>query len=114
MSSRPLTAIALGLLLAGPACAAGAPLEGADPMRPPGAPAAGTSRAPSWTLSSTLVGDGRRLAVVNGRLVGVGDRVDGARVIDIDPRRVRLAVDGRAFDVPLQHGRWKQRTGAPR
>jgi MSHA biogenesis protein MshK len=65
-----------------------------DPMRPPsalGAPAANTpAQGPRWTLHSTVVAAAQRSAVVNGRAVGVGDRVGGARVIAIHPGRVRL------------------------
>jgi sRNA-binding protein len=82
-----------------------------DPMRPvprPGtvkvAPKAKTRQAPrrNWVLSSTLVGDARRVAVINDHLVSVGDAVFGATVIEIGKRSARLRYAGR--DVLLELG----------
>ncbi len=42
-----------------------------------------------------------RIAVVNGASVVQGATVDGARVEEIFPDRVRLTMDNRSFDVPL-------------
>lgn len=81
-----------------------------DPMRPvprPGsvrsAPAVESQPAPrrNWVLSSTLVGNARRVAVINDRLVGVGDEVLGARVIGIDARSARLRYAGRELVLQL-------------
>jgi MSHA biogenesis protein MshK len=43
-----------------------------------------------WALHSTLVGLERRGAVINGQRVQVGDRIDGARVVRIEPGEVLL------------------------
>lgn len=61
-----------------------------DPLRPPGKDAHTEGSAPSWTLHSTLIAEGRRSAVINGRVVTEGARIDGAVVIEIRPSVVRL------------------------
>jgi hypothetical protein len=77
-----------------------------DPTRPPtrqvgkqvAAPVPGASQ---WHLSMTRVSGNDRLAVINDRLVSVGGRVDGARVLAIRPATVVLEkADGR-FTVQL-------------
>ena len=64
-----------------------------DPTRPYRAPAsngpAGEARR-SFELSGVLLSSSRRIAVINGELYREGDTVDGARVVRIDPRSVRL------------------------
>lgn len=86
------------LLLAGRAVA----LD--DPMRPPSHNAAATAPAAGATpfvLSSTLIGRERRSAVINGRRVGVGDHIDGARIIEIQPAQVLLQRQGRQLTLSL-------------
>ena len=62
-----------------------------DPMRPPQARQAQTpTPQPSWDLSSILISENRRLAVVNDEIVKVGERVGGARVEQIEADRVVL------------------------
>jgi len=43
---------------------------------------------PDLVLASILYSAERRLAIVNGRIVGVGDRVGSMTVRDIEPRAV--------------------------
>lgn len=66
-------------------------------MRPPhGAPAAQRNTAePRWHLTGILVSTGRKLAMINDRLIGVGEKVDGARVRNIHGNSVELDIDGR-------------------
>ena len=77
------------------------PLQAAleDPTRPPTATAAAYATPkkhsrPRWVLTSTLVSGQRRTAVVNDRVVARGDRINGARVVSIEPSAVRLRVGG--------------------
>lgn len=53
------------------------------------------------TLQSIIVSPGRRLAVIDGRAVKIGDRVGGAVVIDIRPYEVRLRRGGKEIALPL-------------
>lgn len=87
-----------------------------DPTRPPTAAAAavraptpGTTN-PRWVLSSTLVSPQRRTAVINGRLLAVGEHIDGARVTDIQADSVRLRVDGREVSLMMLGTTVKQPT----
>jgi len=59
----------------------------------------------NWVLSSTLVGSARRVAVINDRLVSVGDSVLGAEVIDIGARSARLRYAGQELVLQLGGGR---------
>lgn len=61
-----------------------------DPTRPDYVAGAATSSSTGWQLSSTLISPQRRLAVINGTTVAVGDRIGGARVLAIQPGSVRL------------------------
>jgi general secretion pathway protein B len=57
------------------------------------------------SLQTILFGPERRLAIVDGRIVGEGDEIKGARVVEITPNAVLLR-DGQ--------GRLRRLTGAPR
>jgi hypothetical protein len=72
-----------------------------DPTRPPSAEikthyvATQKSQQPRWTLNSTLVSSGRRTAIINNKAVSLGDRINGATVVSIEPSTVRLREKGR-------------------
>jgi len=73
-----------------------------DPMRPNGTGAAPVrARAPQWRVESILVSASRRVAVVNGQAVAIGDRVGGARVVAIEPYEVELEFQGTRHRVQL-------------
>ena len=57
------------------------------------------------SLQTILFGPERRLAIVDGRIVGEGDEIKGARVVEITQNAVLLR-DGQ--------GRLRRLTGAPR
>ena len=74
-----------------------------DPFMPPGwnessAPAE-TVNESAWTLQSTLTSNGRRVAIINGRAVRVGDRVGGARVLKVQRGSARLDYNGHRFTI---------------
>ena len=69
-----------------------------DPMRPfgavsvnGGAPAVNGRR---FALTSVLIAPTRRVAVVNGEPLQLGDVVDGAEIVAIEPGTVRLRENG--------------------
>lgn len=76
-----------------------------DPTRPPQrffAPlASGPVVQKSWQLGSILIAPQRRVAVINGRPLSVGDRVSGAKVVAIESDRVRLQQGSREFVLDL-------------
>ncbi len=83
-----------------------------DPTRPPhrhqmqGANA--VPKGQGWQLTMTRVSAHDRIAVLNDRLVVVGDRVGGARVVAIKPSGVDLVQGGRRFTVKLSRPRVKR------
>ena len=82
-----------------PAAAPKAEPKRAAAIRPV-APAA----PPDVTVESILYSPDRRLAIVDGRIMTVGDAVDGFRIVDITPTTVVVA-DGRGGVLQLTAGR---------
>ena len=84
--------IVTGALLAGAACGQAVP----DPTRPPAQllrPAANAQANATPQLQSILVGraaGGRRVAVIDGNMVRIGDLVGGARVVGMTQAQVVL------------------------
>jgi hypothetical protein len=76
-----------------------------DPMRPPmlsqAGPAAVKKEVAGFYLSSTLIAQGRRYAVINGRRVEVGDRINRAKVEEILPARVKLRYAGKSQTIHM-------------
>lgn len=78
-----------------------------DPTRPLGGRAPAPARAPAPVqaapdvLQSILVSPQRRLAVISGRMVGVGDRVGDSEVVEILPYEVVLQRSGREVRMRL-------------
>lgn len=73
-------------------------LHARDPMRPPTAAEIRTwlsdesgqrSHSP-WQLQSVLIASDRRIAVINGQRKRIGDTINGAGVLSIEPGRVTL------------------------
>lgn len=102
------TACAMTLLVALSAAAA----DLGDPTRPtalaePPPPAAVAGPAPTgprWHLGSTLVSEARAVAVINGRALRRGDRIDNATLVEIYEDRVTLDYEGRHMTVHLLPG----------
>jgi hypothetical protein len=89
------------------AAGAGEPLR--DPTRPHRAEqAAGVVKAQGFRVSAIFVSDARRIAILNGHAVAVGDQVDGATVTAIGERTVRLVYRGSAISAKLNTARIRQ------
>lgn len=99
-------ALAATLLLL--AAAAAAAQQGlGDPTKPTSLAApepAQVESGPRWRLQSTLVADSRRLAVINGRTVSVGEQVDGATLRDVRREGVTLEIEGRSVELRVVPG----------
>lgn len=100
--ARALLALALAGVAATTLHAADEGLH--DPFMPPGwnestGPAGEAFNASAWTLESTLTSDGRSVAIINGRAVGVGDYVGGARLLGVTRGSARLDYRGRRFTI---------------
>lgn len=99
-----VTAAVLLLLLSPGVVGAEGPLR--DPTRPPLQrvdPASDPKARPRAPLALTAVffAEGHRIAIVNGERVGVGDVVQGARVIAIERGRVVLVREDTRFELEL-------------
>jgi hypothetical protein len=102
-----LRLLAIGAVIA--AAAAGRVFAGElhDPMRPSGAPASEAtvrasrpSAASSLKLEGVIAGE-QRVAIINGRLVRVGDTVSGSRVLEIFAHSVRCERAGKIQTLTL-------------
>lgn len=95
---------ALTLLLLSAAAVAAAQELG-DPTRPTSlSEPHETTRAvqmPRWRLQSTLIADDRRVAVINGRIVSVGERIEGATLLEVRSDGVTLQQDGQRLNLRL-------------
>lgn len=95
-------------LLAGVAVAASLP----DPTRPPGlsgrTPGAAEAVKDDWQLGSILIASQRRVAVINGRPLTVGEQINGARLVAIEPGRVHLRRGSRTIVLDLLSARPKR------
>lgn len=107
MCNGHLVLLAAAALLAAPALA-GEELR--DPMRPPHTRPATSSpvAAQGFRVSAIFVSDARRIAVLNGKTVTIGDRVDGATITSIGESKVTLAYQGRAISAELKTARIRE------
>lgn len=62
------------------------------------------SNRPGFNVQSILITSNRSLATINGKLVGIGSTIDGARVVAIDKNRVTLSNAGHTDVVHLFKG----------
>jgi len=76
-----------------------------DPTRPAGIKTAySSSSSPavqSWKLTSTLISINRRNAIINGRLVSVGQFIHNAKVLVILPNEVELLHNKKRIRIKL-------------
>lgn len=87
-----------------------------DPTRPPGYPlpsSKGGASGPVWHVSAIRIAAKSKSAIINGRSVAVGNRVNGATVINIEPTEVRLKKAGKEFTVRLFAHSVKKTTPTP-
>lgn len=88
------------------------PLDYGDPTQPtpldrpaatatPGAAGTSGPARSQWTLTSTLVAGDRRVAVINGRSVALGARIDGARLVAVDAGGALIEHEGRRIRLQL-------------
>lgn len=72
-----------------------------DPMRPAGAPAA-SRPAPVYSLKlEGVIAGGKRVAIINGKLVREGDTIAGARILEVLAHAVRYERAGKVQTLTL-------------
>lgn len=77
-----------------------------DPFRPPGYKEKNSlqnisSKSKTWYVNQILTSGNRRIAIINNRAVKVGDKVSGAKVIEIMPSHVVLEYNNKIFESTL-------------
>lgn len=72
-----------------------------DPTRPYSAPRAISVSRPQFKVNAIIMSDTRQVAIVNGKRVGVGALVSGARVVSISKREIVLDFDGEPMTLTL-------------
>jgi hypothetical protein len=86
--------------------------DGAEVLRDPTRPyavapvatpttASAVAKGTGFSVTAILVSKKRRVAIVNGKRVSEGDKVDGATVVKILADRLRLDLDGKEFTTRL-------------
>lgn len=75
-----------------------------DPTRPYSAPVMLNASPARFKVNAIVNSDKRRLAIVNGRRLGVGDEIGGAVVVAIRASEVVLRVDGEEKTLTLNRG----------
>lgn len=81
--------------------ASGAELR--DPTRPYRAVAPGASVPAGFSVNAIIISAERRVAIVNGRRVGIGGVVDGARIVEINRDHLILQKDGKRITAALRN-----------
>ena len=79
-----------------------------DPTRPYVASEGSVAGTPRFAVNAIIVSTERRVAIVNGRRVGVGAVVDGATVIAIEKDHLILDKDGKRITAGLNNGASRQ------
>lgn len=94
--------LVFALFAAGAMHASAADLQ--DPMRPPSARAAVISRhdAPASLQLQAVIGtQGSRVAIVNGKVVRVGEKIDGALIAEISTDHIVYSRGGKQLVASL-------------
>jgi hypothetical protein len=72
------------------------------PPAPPPPAAVTPPTPPDLKLEGIFIEGNLREAVINGQIVGIGDEIDGARVMRIEPNGVKLEFQGHAITLSLR------------
>jgi MSHA biogenesis protein MshK len=87
---------------------ASAPGLAAEPLRDPTRPYTPAERArestPRFVVNAIIVSPERRVAILNGRRLTVGDSLDGATVIAIEKDQLVLEIGGKHISTGLNEG----------
>jgi MSHA biogenesis protein MshK len=71
------------------------------PAAPPAQAAAPAAEAPKLKVTSIVYNSKAPTAIINGQVVGVGEVLEGAKIVAIAPRSVEVLVDGRRLTLRL-------------
>lgn len=78
---------------------------GSDPFRARNKKTA-NKKAPKkvWKLSGIVFNDFNPLAIINGKSIGVGDMIDGAKVVKIERKKVVIEYAGNSISLSVSKG----------
>ena len=79
-----------------------------DPTRPYSARELTAATAPRFVVNAIIISPERRVAIVNGRRVNVGDSVGNATVIAIEKEKMILELNGKRISAGLHDGASRQ------
>ena len=102
--AKAAAALASTLAATAPAAAPATPdvaAPKASPAPEPEPAAAPPPAEPQFTVTSIVGKANGGMAVINGRVVEVGDTIDGAKVIAVRPRSVDLLIGGKTITIRL-------------
>lgn len=108
MRERLISGTLIGLLLSGLASLGLAQEQLRDPTRPYSLAERKAAASPRYVVNAIIVSPERRVAIVNGQRVGVGESVDNATVISIEKQQLILEKDGRRITASLNDGAPRQ------
>ena len=75
-----------------------------DPMRPDTLRAVSATAPARLRVNAIIVSDERRIAIVNGRRVGIGDSIGTATVVAISKAEILVDVDGSQLTLRVNSG----------
>ncbi len=84
------------------------PVQQFQPFNPIPVPAvqnpapAAVQEKPKFTVEGIIWSDTIHAAIINGQMIGVGDRIANATVIDVNRDGVIVDVNGQQFTMPVQ------------
>lgn len=79
-----------------------------DPTRPYTARELSAATAPRFVVNAIIISPERRVAIVNGRRVKVGDSIGNATVIAIEKEKMVLDLNGKRITAHLHDGAPRQ------
>src|SRR6185437_9652056 len=68
----------------------GAYAELHDPTRPPDDIAGDSTLMTTWQLNATIIAPNRKIAIINGQSIKIGEKIINNQLIDIKPNSVQL------------------------
>ena len=108
MHRRSMIKYLIGMALVNNPILAGSNEAQRDPTRPYQPRSRQAVAAPGFTVNAIFVSANRRIAIVNGQRVAVGERVGRATVVAISKNHLTLSIGGKRITARLSHGAARQ------
>lgn len=67
-----------------------------DPTQPPDFISSGDTIVTTWRLDAIIISENRRIAIINGQSLKIGEKISGNQLVDVQPYSVQLeGADGK-------------------